>query len=383
MVKRALWIVPAMLSFSLLAACKEQPPKQPARVEDRRPVAEVIAAPAADGPATLELIASVGAASTTPATADLGGTVTQMLVSEGQAVSAGDVIARVTGGGGGAAPRASARPDASAGVNAGAASELRAAEADLAKLEPLYAQGFVTKPRYERARARVESARARAFAPPPVAPVAAAAIAVYSPVSGTIATVLARKGGTVTAGQPVAMIDSGDGALRALTMDPLALRLMEGMAARLIPAGEASQPIDASIASVSPQLGSTPPAYAVDVALPDGVALAPGAIAKLSIALPDGGGKQLALPISAAAASSPGLVEGSKDAGILIHVVGPNGLLETVRMMLISRVGQHMIVAGPLTKGALVLADAKRAALLSRQEVRPQIMAYAGVPKNG
>ena len=368
---RVIWTAAAMLSLATLPACKDEPAKPPTRSVDRRPVVEVIAAAAADGAATLDLIASASTASSTAATADLGGTVSSVLVSVGQEVQAGDIIARVSGTGG-AAPRSSSA------IDPAAASELRAAEADLAKLEGPYAQGFVTKPRYERARARVASARARMAAPAPVAPVAAPAMAVYAPVGGTIASILVTTGGTVAAGQPVAMIDSSDGGLRALTMDPLALRLLEGMAARIIPSGEAPTPIDASIGAVTPQEGSTPPAFAVDFTLPAGVTLSPGAIAKVSVAIPDGGGKQLLIPLSAAIASSPGLKEGSKDMGVLIHVVGPNGMLETVRMMLIGRNGRHLVVAGPLAKGALVLADAKRAAPVMGQAVRPQIIAYSG-----
>ena len=379
MVRHATWgkagWAAALASLALLSACKDSPAKPPARTDDRRAVVEVIAAPAADGAATLDLIASASSVSSTPATADLGGTVTSILVTEGQAVQAGDIIARVSG--------ASAARRASAGIDPAAATELRAAEADLAKLEPLYAQGFVTNPRYERARARLEAARARSSAPPPVAPIAAPAMAVYAPVSGTIASIMVSNGGAVSAGQAVALIDASDGGLRALTMDPLAMRLAEGMAARIIPSGEKSTPIDASIGSVTPQVGSTPPAFAVDFALPAGATLPPGTIAKVSVALPDGGGKQLAIPLSAALASSPGLKAGSKDAAILIYVVGPNGLLETVRVLLVSRVGDHLVVAGPIEKGALVLADSKRAALVNGQVVRPKIMVYAGATNNG
>lgn len=375
MVRRSMLIWAAVASLIALPACKDEPTKPPTRSADRRPVVEVIAAPAADGPATLDLIASAGAASSTPATSDISGTASSILVTEGQVVEAGDVIARVNG--------ASAAPRAAVGADPAAASELWAAEADLAKLEPLYAQGFVTKPRYERARARVDAARARSSAPPPVAPIAAPAMAVYAPVSGRIASLMVAKGGAVSAGQAVALIDASDGGLRALTMDPLAMRLAEGMAARIIPSGEASTPIDASIGGVTPQVGSTPPAFAIDFILPAGATLAPGAIAKVSVAIPDGGGKQLAIPLSAALATSPGLKEGSKDTAILIHVVGPNGMLETVRMMLISRVGDHLVVAGPLEKGALVLADARRAVLVNGQVVRPKIIAYSGVSKNG
>lgn len=379
MVMRSIWgkagLAAAMLSLAALSACKDEPAKAPTRSADRRPVVEVIVAPAADGAATLDLIASASAASSTPATADLGGTVSSMLVIEGQVVEAGDIIARVSG--------ASSTPRASAGIDPAAASELRAAEADLAKLEGPYAQGFVTKPRYERARARVSAARARTSAPPPVAPIAAPSMAVYAPVSGTIASLMVSGGGAVSAGQAVALIDASDGGLRALTMDPLAMRLLEGMAARIIPSGETTTPIDANVGSVTPQTGSTPPAFAIDFTLPAGATLAPGAIAKVSVAIPDGGGKHLAIPLSAALASSPGLKEGSKDTAILIHVVGPNGMLETVRMMLISRVGDHLVVAGPLEKGAQVLADSRRAALVDGQIVRPKIIPYSGATKNG
>ncbi len=378
MVGRSTWVkagLAALVALSTTSACKQEPAKPPARTADRRPVVEVIAMPAADGPATLDLIASASTASSTAATADLGGTVSGLSVSVGQEVRAGDIIARVKGRGG--------APVASSAVDPTAASELRAAEADLAKLETPYSQGFVTKPRYERARARVASARARMSATPPAAPVAAPAMTVYAPIDGTIAAVMVANGTAVSAGQPVAMIDSSDGGLRALTMDPLALRLLQGMAAHIIPSGEKATPIDASIASVSAQKGSTPPAFAIDFALPAGASLSPGAIAKVSIAIPDGGGKHLAIPLSAALATSPGLKDGSTDAGILIHVVGPNGVLETVRMMLIARNGQHLVVTGPLAKGALVLSDATRAAPVMGQVVRPRIIAYAGVPKSG
>jgi RND family efflux transporter MFP subunit len=379
MVTRKAWVgaglAAALLSLAVMPACKNEPAKPPTRTADRRPMVEVIAAPAADGAATLDLIASVGAVSSTAATADIGGTVMGILVTEGQVVAAGDVIARVSG--------ANATPRASAGLDPAAASELRAAEADLAKLEPLYAQGFVTKPRYDRARTRVSAARARSSAPAPIVPIAAPSTSVYAPVGGTIASINLATGGTVSAGQAVAMIDASDGGIRALTMDPLALRLIQGMAARIIPSGEASIPIDATVAIITPQMGSTPPAFVVDFALPAGATLAPGTIAKISVAIPDGGGKTLAIPLSAAVASSPGLKDGSMDAGILIHVVGPNGMLETVRMMLVGRTGNHLLVAGPLAKGALVLADARRAALVAGQVVRPQIIVYAGATKNG
>ena len=58
-------------------------------------------------------------------------------------------------------------------------------------------------------------------------------------------------------------------------------------------------------------------------------------------------------------------------------------MLETVGMMLVSRVGDHLVGAGPLEMGAQVVADARRAALVNGQVVRPKIIPYSGVTKNG
>ena len=363
-----------MLTIAL-CGCKDAPAAPKSTTIDRRPMVEVIAAPAADGPAVLTLIASAAPVQTTPATADMAGTVIGVVVSVGEQVAAGDIIARVSGSA--PMPRQSATPDASARA------ELRAAEADLAKMEPLYAQGFVTKPRYDRAQARVQSARIRTIAPPPVAAAPAPAMAVYAPVDGVVSAVLVTNGNMVSAGQPVAMIDGGEAAVRALTMDTLALRLTVGMAARIIPAGEKSAPMAATVAAVTPQDGSTPPAFALDFTLPNGATLPAGSVAKVSIALPDGGGKQLYLPLSAAAANSPGLKSGGKDGAILIYVVGPDGGLETVRMMLTARNGTQLTVAGPIAKGTLVLANAARAPAVLGKIVRPVIMQPTPIQPKG
>ena len=375
MTRRILAFAVMLALLPSVAACRDETEAPPSRVGDRLPQVDVIAAPAADGAATLELIGSPPPGQSVPVGLDVAGRVATVLVTEGQVVQAGDVLATVSiTSGAGAAP-------STGGPDAGAASELRAAEADLEKLRPMYAKGFVTRPRFERAEARVNAARARMNSPRalPSAPITTT-VNVTAPIVGVVSDVSVVSGSAVIVGAPMFMVDGSGGLLRALTMDPAAARVTEGMKARILPASETGLAFDSEVAAVVEQPSGAQTAYAIDFTLPAGTNLT-GAVAKVTLALPDGGGKTLLIPASAADPLSSGLKPGSKDAAIMVYVIGPDKRPELVRMLLVGRQGDRLIVAGLLQPGALIVTDAARGKAMAGQQVAPRRIAFTPEPK--
>ena len=375
MTRRMLAFAAMLALLPTVSACRDTPDAPTSHLSDRLPQVDVIAAPAADGAATLELIGSPPPGQSVPVGLDVAGRVASVLVSEGQMVQAGDVLATVaiTSGAGSAPP--------SGGPDAGAASELRAAEADLDKLRPLYAKGFVTRPRFERAEARVNAARARMNSPRamPSAPIITN-ITVTAPIAGVVSDVSVVSGSAVIVGAPMFTVDGSGGILRALTMDAAARRVTKGMKARILPASETGLAFDSEVAVVVEQPSGAQTAFALDLTLPPGTNLT-GAVAKVTLALPDGGGKTLLIPASAADPLSSGLKPGSKDAAIMLYVIGPDKRPELVRMVLVGRQGEQLIVAGLLQPGALIVSDAARGKAMSGQQVAPRRIAFAPKPK--
>lgn len=115
-------------------------------------------------------------------------------VEVGAEVRAGQVLATI-------------RPDRVAGGDANrvARAELEAAEAELARIKPLWEERLVTLAQYNEAKAAAERARA-AFSS------SAAACKVVAPVSGAVSAIIASQGQFVDAGAAVASV-AGQGAL--------------------------------------------------------------------------------------------------------------------------------------------------------------------------
>ncbi|MCO5146477.1 MAG: efflux RND transporter periplasmic adaptor subunit [Aquamicrobium sp.] len=173
-----------------------------------------------------------------PARARIGGTVVELLVSEGDAVEAGQRIAVV-------------RDDKIAFQIAAYDAQLRAlqaqlekAEAELARGASLVERGIVTAQRLEQLRTDVDVTRsqiAASGAQRSVVVQQGEEGAVLAPALGRVLTVPVTKGAVVMAGEPAATIGGGGFFLRLAIPERHARDLVEGAAIRIAAGGAQTQ----------------------------------------------------------------------------------------------------------------------------------------------
>lgn len=183
-----------------------------------------------------------------PARARIGGTVVELLVSEGDAVEAGQRIAVV-------------RDDKIAFQIAAYDAQLRAlqaqldkAEAELARGASLVERGIVTAQRLEQLRTDVDVTRSQIAASEAQRSVVVQQGeegAVLAPVAGRVLTVPVTKGAVVMAGEPAATIGGGGFFLRLAIPERHARDLVEGAAIRIAAGGAESE---GRLARIYPQI---------------------------------------------------------------------------------------------------------------------------------
>lgn len=173
-----------------------------------------------------------------PARARIGGTVVELLVSEGDEVEAGQRIAVV-------------RDDKIAFQIAAYDAQLRALEAQLEKAEAelargasLVERGVVTAQRLEQLRTDVDVTRSQIAATGAQRSVVVQQGeegAVLAPASGRVLTVPVTKGAVIMAGEPAATIGGGGFFLRLAIPERHARDLVEGAAIRIAAGGAQTQ----------------------------------------------------------------------------------------------------------------------------------------------
>lgn len=183
-----------------------------------------------------------------PARARIGGTVVELLVSEGDAVEAGQRIAVV-------------RDDKIAFQIAAFDAQLRAlqaqlekAEAELARGASLVDRGVITAQRLEQLRTDVEVTQnqiAAAQAQRSVVVQQGEEGAVLAPASGRVLTVPVTRGAVIMAGEPAATIGGGGFFLRLAIPERHAGDLKEGAQIRIAAAGAQTQ---GRLAKIYPQI---------------------------------------------------------------------------------------------------------------------------------
>ena len=145
------------------------------------------------------------------ARARIGGTLSALLVREGDYVRAGQVIAQVSD------QRLNLETAAYDAQTAAAAAEAVRAEADLARVQTLYDKGFYAKARLDQAAAAAKAARGQADAAQARRAASAelgAQGAILAPSAGRVLKAPAPAGSVVAAGQSVATLTSGQPLLR-------------------------------------------------------------------------------------------------------------------------------------------------------------------------
>lgn len=226
-----------------------------------------------------------------PARARIGGVIDELLVTEGDDVTAGERIATVHD------EKIGFQIAAYDAQIAALKAQLATAETELGRGEALVERGVATAQRLDQLRTSVDVTRgqlAAAEAGREVVVQQAAEGEVLAPEDGRVLTVPVTRGAVVLAGEPVATIGSGGLFLRLAVPERHAGALEEGATIRIGTAAEGR------LAKVYPQIEGG--RVTVDVEVPD----LPGAFvnARVPVELPVGTRRGLLVPASAVATRS-------------------------------------------------------------------------------
>lgn len=249
----------------LVAACSNAapppPPAQPLAVR----VAQVGAAQLAD---TVETAGTVALREETVLAFTSGGRIARILVNEGDSVRRGQLLATLD------------VTPLTAGLDAARAEQVRA-RAELKRLEPLMAKGWITRPRYEAALAAAQSAdaavKAQRFALDTARIVASG--------DGVVLARPAEPGQIVAEGMPVLIVGKAASGfvLRAPLSDREAVRLTRGAPARVVLEALDGQPLTGSVLELGGRADRATGTFQVEIALAPDPRLRSGLIGRASI----------------------------------------------------------------------------------------------------
>ena len=238
-------------------------------------------------------------------------------------------------------------------TNVGADMSVATAERDRVRAEfdrvrALYADGWVTKARFESAEAAVKGAEARVQQ----TGFARNTAQLYAPSSGVVLMRNVQAGQIIAAGTPVLMLGAADEGFvfRVPIVDRDASKLRVGMAADISIESAGEGPLTATITEIDGRANMATGAFTVQFSLPNRPVLRSGQIGTAAIKLPasDSGDQ---VQISASALFGVRTGEG------LVYVVGPKNRVET-RNVTIERVtDNYVLVSGGLRVGDRIVTS--------------------------
>lgn len=238
----------AVVTATALVACS---PKPETRSSSDAPVRAVLTV----APSTVADLRPVAGEVTTrdlsEARARIGGTLTRLLVREGDAVRAGQVVALVQD------DRIGLQTAAFDAAVAAAEAEAVRAEAELRRARTLYERGIYAAARLESSEAAAKAARGQADAARAQRRASAELAdqgAILAPASGTVLSADVPAGSVVMPGQSVATITSGPVVVRVVLPESQARALRVGAAVTVAPDGPAGAERTGTVAQVYPAL---------------------------------------------------------------------------------------------------------------------------------
>lgn len=241
-----------------------------------------------------------------------------------------------------------------------ASAERDRARADLERIRSLYADGWVTKARFEASEAAFKAADARVRQ----AGFASGNAQLYAPSNGVVLTRNVDPGQVVAVGTPVMVIGENDEGFvfRAPIVDRDASKLRIGMAADISIESLGGAPITATISEIDGRANEATGAFNVQFRLANRAQLRSGQIGTAAIQLPASESGALQIPASA-------LFGVRTDEG-LVYVVGVNNRVET-RNVAIDRVtDDFVIVTGGIKPGDVIVTSGGEK-LRTGSKVRP------------
>jgi RND family efflux transporter MFP subunit len=228
-----------------------------------------------------------------------------------------------------------------------AAAERDRARSEFERLKSLYADGWITKARYETAEAAVKAADARVRQ----AGFASGTAQLYAPSSGVVLSRNVQPGQVIAAGTPALVLGEGDDGFvfRVPIIDRDATKLRVGMAADISIESLEGAPISATISEIDGRANEATGAFTVQFRLANRPQLRSGQIGTASIRLPASTGGALQIPASA--------LFGVRTGEGLVYVVDANNRVET-RNVAIERVtDDFVIVSGGIKPGDIIVTS--------------------------
>lgn len=223
-----------------------------------------------------------------------------------------------------------------------AEAERARAQADFARIEELYKEGWVTKARYEAAQAAAKSSSARVSQ----ARFSTGNAHIYAPSSGVILSRAVEPGQVVGPGTVAVILGQADQGFvfRVPVVDRDASKLRVGMAAEILLEATDAGPITATISEIDGQANAATGAFTVQFSLPAQAKIRAGQIGTATIKLPAANDGALQIPASA--------LFGVRTGEGLVYVVDPKTSRVQTRNVMIERLmDDFVIITGGLQQG--------------------------------
>lgn len=238
-------------------------------------------------------------------------------------------------------------------INVGADMSVATAERDRARAEfdrvrALYADGWITKARYEAAEATLKGADARVRQ----AGFARSTAQLYAPSNGVVLMRNVQAGQVIAAGTPALMLGEADDGFvfRVPIVDSDASKLRVGMTAVISIESAGETPLTATISEIDGRANAGTGAFSVQFRLPNLPTLRSGQIGTATITLPASEtGEELQIPASA--------LFGVRTGEGLVYVVDAKDRVE-IRNVVIQRVADKFVnVSGGVSPGDRIVTS--------------------------
>jgi RND family efflux transporter MFP subunit len=221
-------------------------------------------------------------------------------------------------------------------------------QAEFDRVRTLYADGWITKARFEAAEAALKGAEARVRQ----AGFASSTAQLYAPSSGVVLTRNVQAGQVVAAGAPALMLGEADDGFvfRVPIVDRDASKLRVGMAADISIESSGDAPLTAMISEIDGRANAATGAFSVQFRLPNRPQLRSGQIGTASIRLPaSDSGEVVQIPASA--------LFGVRTGEGLVYIVDAKNRVET-RNVAIERVTDSFVnVSGGIRPGDRIVTS--------------------------
>lgn len=239
---------------------------------------------------------------------------------------------------------------------AAAQAELERSNSELARLETLFEQGWVTRPQLDQAQAAQKSAAAQVSA----REFATRTSRIYAPSSGIILSREAEPGQILQAGAPVLFMGEASGGLVLKTpaTDREVAQLTIGMTADIYIGARDDEPVKAQIRDIDGRADPGTGTFALTFALPNDRALRSGQIGKARIPLaPDSDDPVLSIPAPA--------VFDIRTGEALVYVVNPKDNMVAARSVRLGKLlDDRITIISGLQRGEQIVVT-------GHEEIRP------------